>query len=163
MPSGREDLLHWGINYRCRSPKEKLLQFLYKLLRHVQLFLCRIMARILSFIRLSKIQLLLTLATCKDRSFLYLWEAHETLFPAHTNPSCCFSVHLLLCCLLSPLKDRILGVSCNLYENVMLSRSFTYVMQSQYSPLQNLKHTQWNLTGKGGQVEEGLRGLRKRI
>lgn len=70
------------------------------------------------------------------------------LLPAHTTPKPkdVFS----LAALLSPLKGRILGVSCNLYENVMLSGSFIYVMQSQYSPLQNLKHTQWNLTGKGG-------------
>lgn len=62
------------------------------------------------------------------------------LFPAHTNPKLLFLC--TLAALPSPLKDRILGVSCNLYENVMLSSSFIYVMQSQYSPLWNLKHTQ---------------------
>lgn len=105
---------------------------------HVQLSPCRITAMILSFTRLGKTQLCLANAMCK--AFLTLQDVRETLFPAYKPPktqSCCFSAHLLL-----PLKDRILGVSCNLYENVMLSSSFIYVMQSQYSPLQNLKHTQ---------------------
>lgn len=94
------------------------------------------------FLQTSKIQLCLT-ATCKAQELSFPHVKYMKRCSLPTQPQ---NPKLLLLCtlaaLLSPLKGRILGVSCNLYENVMLSSSFIYVMQSQYSPLQNLKHTQ---------------------
>lgn len=94
------------------------------------------------FYKTSKIQLCLA-ATCKARKLSFPHVKHMKGYSLPTQPQ---NPKLLFLCtlaaLLSPLKGRILGVSCNLYENVMLSSSFIYVMQSQYSPLQNLKHTQ---------------------
>lgn len=166
MPSERECLLHWEISNGkcCPTPNVCLPALLFYFFNNFPqictYLLCRIMTKILSFTKLSKILFDLTLAICKAQEFSFPYK-NCGIFQKRTKKSYCFSALLLPCSL--PLKDRILGVSCNLYENVMLSSSFIYVMQSQYSPLQNLKHTQWNLTGKGGKVEEGLRGLRKRI
>lgn len=156
VPSGREHLLHWGINYWCRRQNQKLLHlyiYLYRETshRHIQLFLCRVTSKILGFIKPSKIQLCLKTTMCKAHQLSFPYVKDVKLYSLPTQPQNPMLLFLCpLAALLSSLKGRISGVSCNLYENVMLSSSFIYVMQSQDSPLQNLKHTQWNLTGKGG-------------
>lgn len=116
--------------------------FLITSLRYVLLCVCVCdYDEYFCFIKPSKILFDLTVAICKVQEFSFPCKNHGILFHKHTNKE-----KLLFLCtlaaLFSPLKDRILWVSCNLYENEMLSSSFIYVMQSQCSPLQNLKHTQ---------------------
>lgn len=116
--------------------------FLITSLRYVLLCVCVCdYDEYFCFIKPSKILFDLTVAICKVQEFSFPCKNRGILFHKHTNKE-----KLLFLCtlaaLFSPLKDRILWVSCNLYENEMLSSSFIYVMQSQCSPLQNLKHTQ---------------------